>query len=164
MLFDIFWWRKRSEKKNLFENGLWGKYLFTSDAPEPTFWRAEPSFSLFKNEPKIWPFLLVFLLSIDQILWFLLTLSKFGGKWIDFQSHILDFASFIFVNFWKSSFFQNFHKTIFLKYWTSRAKLFDQKLELKSELSELSLGSGATLLLTYILMIRNSYLITIISW
>ena len=35
--------------RNFFLTGL---RVFASDAPEPTFWRAEPSFSIFKNEPK----------------------------------------------------------------------------------------------------------------
>ena len=41
-----------------------------------------------------------------------------------------------------------FSKPSFLKNYTSRAELFDQKLEQKSELSEASIGLGATLVKT----------------
>ena len=51
--------------------------------------------------------------------------------------------------FWEEKLgFPKFSKTSFLKNWASRAELFDQKLEPKTELSEPSLGSGATLIPT----------------
>ena len=44
-MFQVGLVQLKSEKK--------ARSFISSDAPEPTFWRAEPSFSNFRNEPKI---------------------------------------------------------------------------------------------------------------
>ena len=55
-----------------------------------------------------------------------------------------------FDKFLKSSVFQKFPKTSFLKDWVSRAQLFDQMLEPNPSQTEPSLGSGATLMNVYL--------------
>ena len=71
-----------------------------------------------------------------------------------------------FYNFHMSFHFGKSKKLVFVKFSLnelfdklsepSRAELFDQKLEPKTELSEPSLGSGATLLDTYIVLLLST--------
>ena len=131
--------------------------------PSRAFWlasRAEPSFIILENEPKtslkfwgenhnIWHFFSVILNAAP----FFVNLDQFHANIDPNQVNKLIFCQkFYNVNAWLRYFweeklgFPKFSKTSFLKNWASRAKLFDQKLEPKTELSEPSLGSGATLI------------------